>query len=118
MECNNNTRLNAPDAVAFVENRSLTHPELVAAFKLGFANRTLPYRLPAVKSRAGEKIRARLSETAVVRDRDHEYSPGPLVCPLNDPYGTFRWTTGRKHRCVLPAETPPHMHVPTPTGGP
>ena len=41
------------EAVAYLEKRRLNHPELVAAFKLGFANRTLPYRLPAVKSRAG-----------------------------------------------------------------
>ncbi|HEC3559304.1 CHC2 zinc finger domain-containing protein, partial [Escherichia coli] len=36
------TLLNAPEAVAYLEKRRLNHPELVAAFKLGFANRTLP----------------------------------------------------------------------------
>ncbi|MFP1787728.1 hypothetical protein, partial [Lonsdalea quercina] len=35
------TLLNAPEAVAYLEKRHLNHPELVAAFKLGFANRTL-----------------------------------------------------------------------------
>ncbi|WP_387696325.1 hypothetical protein, partial [Photorhabdus sp. RM157S] len=36
----------SPEALAYLEKRRLNHPELVAQFKLGFANRTLAYRLP------------------------------------------------------------------------
>ncbi|WP_338298236.1 CHC2 zinc finger domain-containing protein, partial [Escherichia coli] len=78
------TLLNAPEAVAYLEKRRLNHPELVAAFKLGFANRTLPYRLPAVKSRAGEKIRARLKGVGVLRESGHEHFTGSLVVPVMD----------------------------------
>ncbi|MGU0171077.1 hypothetical protein ACVXG8_01120 [Escherichia coli] len=74
------TLLNAPEAVAYLESAALTILNWSAAFKLGFANRTLPYRLPAVKSRAGEKIRARLKGVGgVLRESGHEHFTGSLV---------------------------------------
>ena len=36
----------SPEALAYLEKRGLTHPEMIGHFKLGFANRTLGYRLP------------------------------------------------------------------------
>ncbi|EZJ46645.1 toprim domain protein [Escherichia coli 1-182-04_S4_C2] len=96
VEFYHHTLLNAPEAVAYLEKRRLNHPELVAAFKLGFANRTLPYRLPAVKSRAGEKIRARLKGVGVLRESGHEHFTGSLVVPVMDLNGQIREMYGRK----------------------
>jgi DNA primase len=59
----------SPEALRYLEGRGLTHPEMIAHFKLGFANRTLGYRLPetarpARRSEAG----CRSSASCVNRD--------------------------------------------------
>lgn len=36
----------SPEALRFLERRRIAHPEAVERFRLGFANRTLGYRLP------------------------------------------------------------------------
>ena len=116
VEFYHHTLLNAPEAVAYLEKRRLNHPELVAAFKLGFANRTLPYRLPAVKSRAGEKIRARLKGVGVLRESGHEHFTGSLVVPVMDLNGQIREMYGRKierPQRGLPA----HLYLPGAHGG-
>ena len=111
------TLLNAPEAVAYLEKRRLNHPELVAAFKLGFANRTLSYRLPAVKSRAGEKIRARLKGVGVLRESGHEHFTGSLVVPVMDLNGQIREMYGRKIGGDLRKGTPMHLYLPGAHGG-
>ncbi|MDC9591943.1 DNA primase, partial [Xenorhabdus sp. XENO-10] len=75
------TLLNAPEAQAYLTKRRLNHPELVAQFKLGFANRTLGYRLPEKKLKAGAEIRAQLQVAGLLRDSGHEYFSGSLVIP-------------------------------------
>ncbi|ENY3553390.1 CHC2 zinc finger domain-containing protein, partial [Escherichia coli O91:H23] len=117
VEFYHHTLLNAPEAVAYLEKRRLNHPELVAAFKLGFANRTLPYRLPAVKSRAGEKIRARLKGVGVLRESGHEHFSGSLVVPVMDLNGQIREMYGRKIGGDLRKGTPLHMYLPGTHGG-
>ncbi|HDX5663617.1 TPA: toprim domain-containing protein [Escherichia coli] len=117
VEFYHHTLLNAPEAVAYLEKRRLNHPELVAAFKLGFANRTLPYRLPAVKSRAGEKIRARLKGVGVLRESGHEHFTGSLVVPVMDLNGQIREMYGRKIGGDLRKGTPLHMYLPGTHGG-
>lgn len=84
------TLLNAPEAVAYLEKRRLNHPELVATFKLGFANRTLAYRLPEKKLQAGAKIRARLQGAGILRASGHEHFTGSLVVPVIDLNGQIR----------------------------
>ncbi|HIF0631084.1 TPA: CHC2 zinc finger domain-containing protein, partial [Escherichia coli] len=117
MEFYHHTLLNAPEAVAYLEKRRLNHPELVAAFKLGFANRTLPYRLPAVKSRAGEKIRARLKGVGVLRESGHEHFTGSLVVPVMDLNGQIREMYGRKITDRLRSGTALHLYLPGAHGG-
>ncbi|EOO2626235.1 toprim domain-containing protein, partial [Escherichia coli] len=90
---------------------------LVAAFKLGFANRTLPYRLPAVKSRAGEKIRARLKGVGVLRESGHEHFTGSLVVPVVDLNGQIREMYGRKIGNDLRKGTALHLYLPGAHGG-
>ncbi|MCF6264581.1 MAG: CHC2 zinc finger domain-containing protein [Xanthomonadales bacterium] len=40
------TLKSSPDALAYLDKRGLNDPELIERFKLGYANRTLGYRLP------------------------------------------------------------------------
>ncbi|EJW2021838.1 toprim domain-containing protein [Salmonella enterica] len=96
VEFYHHTLLNAPEAVAYLEKRRLNHPELVAQFRLGFANRTLAYRLPSKKVQAGEKIRARLKAAGIMRESGHEHFTGSLVVPVIDLNGQIREMYGRK----------------------
>jgi DNA primase len=47
------------DAQAYLAQRGLTHPDLVATFRLGYANRTLGYRLPEKNRLQGAEQRTR-----------------------------------------------------------
>ncbi|MBE8589406.1 toprim domain-containing protein, partial [Xenorhabdus griffiniae] len=90
------TLLNAPEAQAYLSKRRLNHPELVAHFKLGFANRTLAYRLPPKKVKAGEEIRRRLRAIGVLRENGREHLRGSLVVPVMDAQGQIHELYGRK----------------------
>ncbi|GKW22330.1 hypothetical protein PEC302107_40590 [Pectobacterium araliae] len=111
------TLLNAPEAVAYLEKRRLNHPELVAAFKLGFANRTLAYRLPPKAVQAGAKIRARLRGVGMMRESGHEHFTGSLIVPVITPDGQIREVYGRKITERLRSGTPLHLYLPGPHGG-
>lgn len=89
----------------------------MAQFRLGFANRTLPYRLPPVKSRAGEKIRSRLKAAGILRESGHEHFTGSLVVPVIDLNGQIREMYGRKITADLRKGTPLHMYLPGAHGG-
>ncbi|MBQ4792332.1 CHC2 zinc finger domain-containing protein, partial [Pectobacterium versatile] len=111
------TLLNAPDAVAYLEKRRLNHPELVAAFKLGFANRTLGYRLPPSKLKAGVTLRSQLQAVGVLRDSGHEHLAGSIVVPVINLSGQVQELYGRKVGDRLRAGTPNHLYLPGPHGG-
>lgn len=111
------TLLNAPDAVAYLEKRRLNHPELVAQFRLGFANRTLGYRLPSSKLKDGATVRSQLQAIGVMRSSGHEHLAGSLVVPVIDMHGQVRELYGRKVGDRLRAGTPNHLYLPGPHGG-
>ncbi|WP_338804614.1 CHC2 zinc finger domain-containing protein [Xenorhabdus griffiniae] len=90
------TLLNAPEAQAYLAKRRLNHPELVAHFKLGFANRTLGYRLPPKKVKAGEEIRRRLQAIGMLRENGREHLRGSLVVPVIGAEGQVHGLYGRK----------------------
>lgn len=56
------------EAQAYLQSRGLAHPELVATFKLGVADRTLGLRLPEKTRKAGADIRTRLQKVGLIRD--------------------------------------------------
>ncbi|MCT2387967.1 CHC2 zinc finger domain-containing protein [Erwinia pyrifoliae] len=110
------TLLNAPEAIAYLEKRRLHHPELVAAFKPGFANRTLAYRLPPKKLKDGAAIRARLQALGIMRESGHEHFTGCLVVPVADLHGRIREVYGRK--IDKPQRgMPAHLYLPGQHGG-
>ncbi|KFW98546.1 DNA primase [Pectobacterium betavasculorum] len=117
VEFYHHTLLNAPDAITYLEKRRLNHPELVAAFKLGFANRTLAYRLPPKKLKDGAAIRSQLQALGIMRSSGHEHLAGSLVVPVIDMNGQVQELYGRKVSSELRKGTPLHLYLPGPHGG-
>ncbi|MBD2812574.1 toprim domain-containing protein, partial [Xenorhabdus sp. Vera] len=112
VEFYHHTLLNAPEAQDYLAKRRLNHPELVAQFKLGFANRTLGYRLPAKKLKAGAEIRHRLQAIGVLRENGREHLRGSLVVPVISPEGQVQELYGRKIGDRLRGSTVAHLYLP------
>jgi DNA primase catalytic core len=72
----------SPEALRYLESRGLAHPEMIDNFQLGFANRTLGYRLPEKNRKAGAEMRGRLQTLGVLRDSGHEHFNGSIVIPI------------------------------------
>ena len=47
------TLLDSPEALAYLARRKIDDQEVISRFRLGFANRTLGYRLPAKRTKDG-----------------------------------------------------------------
>lgn len=109
--------LAAPEAQAYLLARGLAHPELVAHFKLGLADRTLGLRLPEKNRRAGADIRARLQKIGLYRESGHEHFNGSLIVPVFDETGDVVEVYGRKLLDNLRAGTPKHLYLPGPHRG-
>ncbi len=107
----------SPEALAYLQSRGLNHPELVAHFKLGYANRTLGLRLPEKNRKAGAEIRSRLEKVGVYRESGHEHFNGSLVVPVLDNDGNVSEMYGRKITDGLRKGTPLHLYLPGPHRG-
>ncbi len=111
------TLLNNPDALAYLDKRGLNNPELIKHFKLGFANRTLAYRLPEKQIKAGKLIRTQLQEVGILRSSGHEHLNGSVVVPILDTNNNVKQAYGRKILSNLRAGTPKHLYLPGDHGG-
>lgn len=123
----------SPEALAYLESRGLNHPELIATFRLGYANRSLAYRLPQKNRQAGAELRGRLQALGVLRASGHEHLNGSLVVPLCDAAqgcasaasagcagaaaGTVVQLYGRKINDNLRPGTSYHLYLPGPQRG-
>ncbi len=107
----------SPEALAYLQARGLTHPEMIDRFKPGFANRTLGLRLPAKNRKEGEAMRGRLQRLGILRESGHEHFNGSLVIPVLDEQGFVTEIYGRKVRDDLRPGTPPHLYLPGPHRG-
>jgi DNA primase catalytic core len=105
------------EATAYLASRGLTHPELIDRFQLGFANRTLGYRLPMKNRKEGAEIRGRLQKLGILRGSGHEHLNGSLVIPVFDAQGTVAELYGRKITPGLRKGTPLHLYLPGPHRG-
>ncbi len=105
------------DALAFLERRKINDPEVIAAFKLGFADRTLGYRLPDANRKAGASLRGRLQTLGVIRPSGHELFRGSLVVPIFDSVGDVAELYGRKINDNLREGTAKHLYLPGPHRG-
>jgi DNA primase catalytic core len=113
----NETLKQAPEALAYLQSRGLDHPDLVAHFKLGYANRTLGLRLPEKNRKAGAEIRTRLEKVGLYRASGHEHFNGSLVVPVIDGAGNVTEMYGRKIVGNLRKGTPMHLYLPGPHRG-
>jgi DNA primase catalytic core len=107
----------SPEALAYLASRGLQHPEAIERFRLGFANRTLGYRLPAKTWKEGAAIRGRLQRLGVLRESGHEHLNGSLVVPVFDEAGRVTELYGRKITPGLRPGTPLHLYLPGPHRG-
>jgi DNA primase len=107
----------SPEALAYLDKRGLNNPELINHFKLGFANRTLAYRLPEKNRKAGHAIRSQLQAIGLLRQSGHEHFNGSLVIPVINPQGEITEVYGRKINDNLRAGTPKHLYLPGPHQG-
>ena len=129
------TLLASPEALKYLEGRGLGNRELIERFRLGFANRTLAYRMAPKQYKAGAELRAALQRVGILRESGHEHLNGSIVVPLwaaprtgsaagdvgsggvlDDP----RHVVGvyaRKVNDNLRVGTPKHLYIPGPHRG-
>jgi DNA primase len=101
----------SPEALVYLKTRGLDNAELIERFKLGYANRTLGYRLPEKNRKAGAEVRGRLQALGVLRDSGHEHFNGSLVVPVING-GAVMEMYGRKILDNLRAGTAYHLYLP------
>jgi DNA primase len=112
------TLAGAPEALGFLARRGIDHPGAREVFRLGFANRTLGYRLPGSQTKDGVAVRARLQALGILRASGHEHFTGSLVIPVLDGAGGVGEVYGRKvAEHGLRAGTPRHLYLPGPHTG-
>ena len=104
----------SPEAIACLERRGLNSVALIDRFRLGYANRTLAYRLPGSRWKAGATLRGRLQRLGFIRESGHEHFRGSLVVPILGERGQLAQCYGRKLRDDLREGTPLHLYLPGP----
>ena len=107
----------SPEALAYLERRGIASSEAIDRFKLGFANRTLGYRLPAKTRKDGAAIRGQLQRLGLYRSSGHEHFTGSIVIPVMDDQGQVTEVYGRKLNDNLRKGTPKHLYLPGPHVG-
>lgn len=107
----------SPEVLSYLERRGLRSDEAIEHFRLGYANRTLGYRLPSKLNAAGRELRGRLQELGIYRESGHEHFNGSLVIPVFDEQGQVAEVYGRKITDGLRVGTPLHLYLPGPHRG-
>jgi DNA primase len=109
----NETLKQSPEALKYLESRGLQSSEMIDRFRLGFANRTLGYRLPAKNRAAGAEMRGRLQTLGILRESGHEHFNGShrLSRSSNRPCEVVEMY-GRKITPNLREGTPDHLYLP------
>jgi DNA primase len=107
----------SPEALQYLERRGLRSAEMIERFQLGFANRTLAYRLPAKSGAAGAELRGRLQHLGILRESGHEHFNGCLVIPVFDEHGLVTEMYGRKITHKLRPGSLYHLYLPGPHRG-
>ena len=69
---------------------------MIAQFRIGFASRTLGYRLPDKNRKSGAEMRGRLQQLGILRESGHEHFNGSVVFPVFDLNGSVTEMYGRK----------------------
>lgn len=105
-------------ALDFLAQRRIGDPEAVERFRVGFADRTLGYRLPNSQLRDGKAVRTRLRELGVLKSNGHEHFRGYLTFPVVDVDRNVGEVYGRKlAREDARTGSPKHLYLPGPHRG-
>lgn len=112
MDYYHQTLKQSPEALEYLAKRGLNNPELIDTFKLGYANRTLGYRLPEKNRKAGKELRGQLQEIGLLRSSGHEHFNGSIVVSITDANGQISEVYGRKICDDLRKGTPMHLYLP------
>ena len=107
----------SPEALDYLNRRGIGSDEAIKTFKLGFANRTLGYRLPEKNRVEGAAIRGQLQRLGLLRESGHEHFNGSVVIPIIAPSGEVTEIYGRKITEGLRPGTPNHLYLPGPHRG-
>jgi DNA primase catalytic core len=109
----------SPEALKYLEGRGLKSSEMIDRFQLGFANRTLGYRLPRSNRVTGAELRGRLQKLGIYRESGHEHFNGSVVVPIFNLAGEVVEMYGRKATRItkLRDGTPAHLYLPGPHQG-
>lgn len=107
----------SPDALKYLAARGLESSEMIEHFRLGYANRTIGYRLPASNRAAGAELRGRLQKLGLYRETGHEHFNGSVVIPIFNPEADVVQMYGRKITRGLRDGTPLHLYLPGPHRG-
>jgi DNA primase catalytic core len=83
-----------PAALGYLKKRGIT-AEAVAAFRIGFVDRTLGLRLPHNNRKEGAAIRERLTRLGILRGTGHEHLRGRVVFPVIGENGEIGTVYGR-----------------------
>ncbi len=111
------TLLANPEALDYLARRGIGSKEAIQTFRLGYANRTLGYRLPARTRVEGAAIRGQLQRIGLWRESGHEHFNGSIVIPVIAPSGEVTEVYGRKITHGLRPGTPLHLYLPGPHRG-
>jgi DNA primase catalytic core len=96
-------------AQTYVRGRSLWHPELLRAFRVGYSCGKLAQVVPADTA-----VRRSLAKAGVLNARGNEFFYNRLVVPLFDASGALVNVYGRT---LAPASEVPHLYLPGPRRG-
>ncbi|VVD28101.1 CHC2 zinc finger domain-containing protein [Paraburkholderia dioscoreae] len=110
----------SPEAQAYLTQRGLVHGEMIDTFRLGYANKSLTYRLPPGYAKEGRDVRAKLQRVGVYRESGHEHLNGCLVVPVFDlESGAVKQMYGRRIAPgnKIPAGQPKHLYLSLPLAG-
>ena len=114
--------MKTPAALEYLRKRGLYDEacplkrEALERFRLGFADRTLGFRIPEANRKAGSEIRTRLQSLGLVRESGHEHFNGCITMPVMTPAGTIGEVYGRRHTAPNPG-APKHLYLQGPHTG-
>jgi DNA primase len=103
-----------PAALAYLKRRGLG-AEAVAAFKIGFVDRTLGLRLPNNQRKEGATLRACLARLGILRQTGHEHLRGCVTFPVIAESGEIGTVYGRA--IDAPTKDGRHLFLPGPQRG-
>jgi DNA primase catalytic core len=114
------------EALEYLATRGLAAGELIEHFQLGYANKSLTYRLAPSHTQAGRTERARLQAWGILRASGHEHFNGCLVVPvIGLPEGANPAHAGRVMQCygrrivskLGPGNVGRHLYLSQPLAG-